>query len=212
MKPRQQGFTLVEIAVVLLIVGLLLGGVLKGQALIDSAKVKNLAQDFRALPAMIHAYQDRFRALPGDDRRARLHLCSGSSECTAQGNGNGVIDGNWNDAADSDAFRLWQHLRLADLASGNSDTANAGYLPQNAVGGRLGVQRGGSLLGIRGSVLTCSGSIPGKLVRQLDLTLDDGDPGTGSMRAGSDNEGTLSAVSAENPLLDDGNYTVCASL
>ena len=79
MKPRQQGFTLVEIAVVLLIVGLLLGGVLKGQALIDSAKVKNLAQDFRALPAMIHAYQDRFRALPGDDRRARLHLCSSGS-------------------------------------------------------------------------------------------------------------------------------------
>ncbi len=212
MKPRQQGFTLVEIAVVLLIVGLLLGGVLKGQALIDSAKVKNLAQDFRAVPAMIHAYQDRFRALPGDDRRARLHLCPGGSECTVQGNGDGVIDGNWHDAADSDAFHLWQHLRLADLSSGNTDTADPGYLPQNAVGGRLGVQRGGSLLGIRGSILTCSSSIPGKLVRQLDLALDDGDPGTGSMRAGSDIDGTLSAVSVENPLLDDSSYTVCASL
>jgi hypothetical protein len=74
------------------------------------------------------------------------------------------------------------------------------------------VQRGGSLLGIRGSVLTCSGSIPGKLVRQLDLALDDGDPGTGSMRAGSDSDGTLSVVSAENPLLDASSYTVCASL
>ena len=136
----------------------------------------------------------------------------GGSECTAQGNGNGVIDGNWDDATDSDAFRLWQHLRLADLASGNSDTGDAGYLPQNAVGGRLGVQRGGSLLGIRGSVLTCSGGIPGKLVRQLDLALDDGDPGTGSMRAGSDSDGTLSVVSAENPLLDASSYTVCASL
>ncbi|HQZ02376.1 MAG TPA: prepilin-type N-terminal cleavage/methylation domain-containing protein [Thauera sp.] len=212
MKPRQQGFTLVEIAVVLLIVGLLLGGVLKGQALIDSAKVKNLAQDFRTLPAMVHAYQDRFRALPGDDARARLHLCPGGGECTAQGNGNGVIDGNWNDAADSDAFRFWQHLRLADLATGSGDTANAGYLPQNAVGGRLGVQRGGALLGIRGGILTCSGSVPGKLVRQLDLALDDGDPGAGSMRAGSDNDGTLSLVSAENPLVDDASYTVCASL
>ena len=66
-KP-QTGFTLVEIAIVLLVVGLLLGGVMKGQALIDSARVKNLAQDLRSVPAMIHAYQDRFRALPGDDR------------------------------------------------------------------------------------------------------------------------------------------------
>ena len=65
-KP-QAGSTLVEIAIVLLVVGLLLGGVMKGQALIDSARVKNLAQDLRSVPAMIHAYQDRFRALPGDD-------------------------------------------------------------------------------------------------------------------------------------------------
>ena len=212
MKPRQQGFTLVEIAVVLLIVGLLLGGVLKGQALIDSAKVKSLAQDFRSLPAMIHAYQDRFRALPGDDKRARLHLCPGSTDCTAPGEGDGMIDGKWDDVTDSDAFRLWQHLRLADLATGSSDTANPGYLPQNAVGGRLGIQRGGSLLGIRGTIMTCSGSIPGKLVRQLDLALDDGDPGTGSMRAGSNNDGTLTLVSTENPLADDTSYTVCASL
>ncbi|ENO89216.1 prepilin-type N-terminal cleavage/methylation domain-containing protein [Thauera linaloolentis] len=212
MKPRQQGFTLVEIAIVLLIVGLLLGGVLKGQELIDSAKVKNLAQDFRTLPTLVHAYQDRFRALPGDDARARLHLCPDSGECTGQGDGNGVIDGNWDDAADSESFRFWQHVRLADLATGSSDTDNAGYLPRNAVGGRLGVQRGGNLLGIRGAILSCSGGIPGKLVRQLDLALDDGDPAAGSMRAGSDSGGSLIIVSTDNPLDDNASYTVCASL
>ena len=53
MKKPQSGFTLVEIAIVLLIVGLLLGGVLKGQELIDSAKAKNLAQDLRNIPAMV---------------------------------------------------------------------------------------------------------------------------------------------------------------
>ena len=77
MKKPQTGFTLVEIAIVLLIVGLLLGGVLKGQELIDSAKAKNLAQDLRSIPAMVHAYQDKFRALPGDDPAAVRHLCSG---------------------------------------------------------------------------------------------------------------------------------------
>ncbi len=50
MKSQQSGFTLVEIAIVLVIIGLLLGGILKGQELINSAKVKNLANDFRVIP------------------------------------------------------------------------------------------------------------------------------------------------------------------
>jgi prepilin-type N-terminal cleavage/methylation domain-containing protein len=50
MRSKQSGFTLVEIAIVLVIIGLLLGGVLKGQELINSAKVKNMiASDFRDL-------------------------------------------------------------------------------------------------------------------------------------------------------------------
>ncbi|MCX7173912.1 MAG: prepilin-type N-terminal cleavage/methylation domain-containing protein, partial [Proteobacteria bacterium] len=47
---KQSGFTLIEIAIVLVIIGLLLGGVLKGQELINSAKVKNFAQDFKSIP------------------------------------------------------------------------------------------------------------------------------------------------------------------
>ena len=70
MKSQQSGFTLVEIAIVLVIIGLLLGGILKGQELINSAKVKNLAQDFKTVPLYIYGYQDRFKALPGDDPRA----------------------------------------------------------------------------------------------------------------------------------------------
>ena len=54
MRPqllRQPGFTLVEIAIVLVIIGLLLGGVLKGQSLIDSARVKNIVQQSTSLSA-----------------------------------------------------------------------------------------------------------------------------------------------------------------
>jgi hypothetical protein len=51
---------------VLVIIGLLLGGVLKGQELINSAKVKNMATDFRNIPLFIYGYQDKFKALPGD--------------------------------------------------------------------------------------------------------------------------------------------------
>ena len=47
MKRNQSGFTLIEIAIVLVIIGLLLGGVLKGQELINSAKVKNLVKAYQ---------------------------------------------------------------------------------------------------------------------------------------------------------------------
>ena len=214
MTSRQTGFTLVEIAVVLVIISLLMGGVLKGQELIDSAKVKNLAQDFRTTPALLHAYQDKFRALPGDDSRGPLHLCPDGSACTSTGNGNAAIDGDWDDddTDDTEAFRFWQHVRLANLATGTADIADAGYLPRNAVGGRVGIQRGGSLLGLTSAHIVCSGNVPGKLVRQLDIALDDGNPASGSVRAGTAGEGGLQLISAGNPLVDGNTYTVCANL
>jgi len=87
-KPMsQRGFTLVEIAIVLVIIGLLLGGVLKGQSLIDSAKVKNVIQQSQSLQAAVNAYQDRFRALPGDDIMATTHVPG----ATGNGNGDGQI-------------------------------------------------------------------------------------------------------------------------
>lgn len=216
MKNHQNGFTLVEIAIVLVIVGLLLGGVLKGQELIDSAKVKNLAQDFRTTPMLIHAYQDKFRALPGDDRRAVAHLCAaGVTDCTTAGDGDGLLGGSWNDDDGSEAARFWQQVRLANLASGPTDTADPGYIPRNAEGGRIGIQRGGAgaPLGLTGSLVMCSAGIGGKLVRQLDETMDDGDPAGGSLRAGTAGEGgALTLVSDATPLADGERYTACLSL
>ena len=80
MKNQQKGFTLVEIAIVLVIIGLLMGGVLKGQELINSAKVKNFANDFRSISSFVYAYQDRFRALPGDDAAVGIFLQRGLDE------------------------------------------------------------------------------------------------------------------------------------
>src|SRR6516164_11396797 len=93
---RQAGFTLVEIAIVLVIIGLLLGGVLKGQELIESAKVKNIGQDFRAISIAVLTYQDKYRALPGDDPKAttRWTGACAATIITTQGAalGNGQID------------------------------------------------------------------------------------------------------------------------
>ncbi|MCX8018182.1 MAG: prepilin-type N-terminal cleavage/methylation domain-containing protein, partial [Rhodocyclaceae bacterium] len=67
---KQSGFTLVEIAIVLVIIGLLLGGVLKGQELINQAKIKNIANDLNGMSAAVYAYQDRYKRFPGDDNGA----------------------------------------------------------------------------------------------------------------------------------------------
>lgn len=207
----QHGFTLVELSIVLLVIGLLLGGVLKGQALIDSARVKNLAQDLRTVPALAHAYQDTYRALPGDDPGAVLHLCGSTPACTRAGNGNGSVDGDWDASTDLESVRFWQHLRLAGITSGSTDLSSPGYLPRNALGGRLGVQRGG-ILGLPGTLAVCSGAIPGSMARALDIALDDGEPSTGSLRTGTQGTSGIIPVSSANPLVDASLYTVCASL
>jgi prepilin-type N-terminal cleavage/methylation domain-containing protein len=212
MKNRQTGFTLVEIAIVLVIIGLLLGGVLKGQELINSAKVKNLANDFRNIPIYIYGYQDRFRALPGDDKNAVAHLSASAPAGTTitAGNGNGVIDGAWNsDAANpTEAYYFWQHVRLAGFAPGPIVVGSDNYLPTNAEGGPIGVTGASNLpiTGLRGTYIICSAGIAGRFAKQLDLMMDDGNTATGSMMTlGS--AGTT-AIATDN--IDDGlTYTVC---
>ena len=141
MRSQQSGFTLVEIAIVLVIIGLLLGGILKGQELINSAKVKNLANDFRVIPTYIYAYQDKFKALPGDDPNVTTHVTGSTAATTpAASQGNGVINGNWNSTTATDeSFLFWQHVRLANLAAGPTDVTDATYVPTNAVSGKIGI-------------------------------------------------------------------------
>ncbi|HEU4707959.1 MAG TPA: prepilin-type N-terminal cleavage/methylation domain-containing protein, partial [Methylophilaceae bacterium] len=113
---KQSGFTLIELAIVLVIIGLLLGGVLKGQELINSAKVKNMASDFRNIQVQVYSYQDKFKALPGDDKAAQTHVGA-----TNNGDGDGVIEGAWSSTTNTDeSFNFWQHIRLAGLATGST--------------------------------------------------------------------------------------------
>jgi prepilin-type N-terminal cleavage/methylation domain-containing protein len=229
MQRNQSGFTLIEIAIVLVIIGLLLGGVLKGQELINSAKVKNLATDFKNIPVFVYGYQDKFKALPGDDANTATHL-TGATVCTPAATagkcmlGNGVIDGNWNDATvASESYVFWQHVRLAGLAPGSTDTTTAAtYLPTNAAGGTIGFQSGTTSVTatpinataaanpIRGSYVICSAGILGKFVKQLDLQMDDGNTATGSMMAGvATAAGTPMTAIATGSIDDATTYTVC---
>lgn len=183
----QQGFTLIELAIVLVIAGLLLAGVMRGQELIANAKVKSLASDFRNIPTYFYGYQDRFRVLPGDDHAADIHV-NGTNATTNGQTQNGLIQGAWNSSTDTDeSFLIWQHLRLAGLATGSTDTASAQYVPRNSEGGQLGVSNVTALTAVTAGAFSsahamCSDAILGRYAAQLDTMLDDGVGNTGAMR------------------------------
>lgn len=227
MKRNQSGFTLIEIAIVLVIIGLLLGGVLKGQELINSARVKNLATDFRNIPVFIYGYQDRFRALPGDDAQVVNHVVGTPCDPAAPllcAPGNGVLDGRWNATAiTEESYLFWQHVRLAAFAPGSTTTGAADYLPTNAAGGTIGIQSGTNILAnspigsggtpIRGSYIICSSGILGRFVTQLDTTMDDGNTATGSMMAGTATAIGTPMVALANAAIDPAaTYTVCMGI
>ena len=213
---KQAGFTLIELAIVLVIIGLLLGGVLRGQELINSAKVKNMARDFQNVQVYIYGYQDKYKALPGDDHSANTHV-NGTN--ATNGTQNGVIEGAWNTATNGDeSCVFWEHVRKAGLAPGStaiSCAANNTYQPRNADGGLIGVQSASTLAtitGMTGAYAICSDAILGKFALQLDTTLDDGDPSTGSVRAiTSGATGAGMNTAAVNAAIN-ATYTVCMTI
>ncbi|MCX7891187.1 MAG: prepilin-type N-terminal cleavage/methylation domain-containing protein [Burkholderiales bacterium] len=189
--PRQTGFTLVEIAIVLVIIGLLLGGILKGQEMITQARIKNMVNDFNGVTSAYFSYQDRYKAVAGDDVNADTRWTSFGAK---KGSGNGIVGGAYDQSPPSDpstinitsasegqeAVNFWWHMRLAGFIPGPTSGPGAATQPTNAVGGLTGVQTGG--LGLT-SLVVCSANIPDKIASAVDTQLDDQKPGTGSMRA-----------------------------
>jgi len=192
---HQAGFTLVEIAIVLVIIGLLLGGILKGQEMITQAKIKNIINDFNGISAAIYSYQDRYRALPGDELSTATVARWGTKAYGGDGNGTfctGACSGTvpaYNGASKAptgagdppEPNLFWLHLRLAGFVPGSTDTASAASTqqPNNATNGILGVQTTG--LGFTSNIV-CSSNLPDKVAIAVDSQMDDGSPQRGTLR------------------------------
>ena len=189
---NHKGFTLVEMAIVLVIIGIILGAVLKGQELINNAKMKRLYNQYREISAATYTYYDRYGKLPGDDNAA---LARGGIWGTAvNGDGNGIINANAAMTTNyvcgavpaeppaGEMCGIWQHLRMANIISG---TTTSGVNPTNAYGGAISAAN--ATIGLAGS--TVSGTwvafqnIPNDVARDLDAAYDDGVYNTGSIQA-----------------------------
>ncbi len=229
MKRTQKGFTLVEIAIVLVIIGLLLGGILKGQEMITQAKIKNVVADFSGISAAYYGYQDRYRAIPGDDPNAATRW-TGAVVSVAPLAGNGQIDGTYNNvcpavvvAASPESCKWWDHLRRAGFVAGSGGTQ-----PFNAVTGLLGVQTGngaspvGPILGTAADgtggfsgLIVCSANLTDKIAIAVDTQMDDGVPISGTVRGllqAAPNPATANPATAAYAETGTNTYLLCRSM
>lgn len=213
---QQSGFTLVEIAIVLVIISLLLGGVLKGTELIENSKVRRSVNDINGVAAAYNAYVDRYRAIPGDDgNRTSLQGRGGLwTDVPSAGNSNGRLEVTRNQVfnAQGEHDEFWQHLKAAGFISGDPKSTSVSALPKNAFGGMIGVTTqvvNASLSGLK----VCLSQVPGKAAMALDNQMDDGDGAKGVMRAtpGNNNGAATNPNNTElaAPYSEDDTYTVC---
>ncbi len=223
-KHSQSGFTLVEIAIVLVIIGLLLGGVLKGQELIENGKIKNAVNDLNGVTAGYNSYIDRFHSLPGDDGGsgagapsvASLQARGGAwTNITTAGNNSGVIQITaaqvFTGLGEGTAF--WQALKAAGFITGNPADALIPALPRNAFNGLTGVGTGVTPTVGAAKFSVCQSQVPGKSARAIDTQLDDGVPNQGNVLATLGVVGANTAPGAAVATYSDDNvYTVCRTL
>ena len=192
MNHGQHGFTLIEIAIVLVIVGLLLGGVVKGQELISNARVRNLVAQQDGVKAAFFALQDRYRALPGDYTAADTNINCGAGPCL-DGNGDGLIEAAAIGAVAHEDILAWHHLSASGLLAATYTMASASTAlpdetntPRNTYAMYMQVGYDANW-GAAGNTtnkhnLKTGSLLPVELLAEVDGKVDDGKPYSGTFQ------------------------------
>lgn len=201
---KQSGFTLVEIAIVLVIIGLLLGGILKGQELITSARVRNIADQNSGVQAAYYGFIDRYRQVPGDWPQENAVLAIPGVE--HGGNASGRLDTFGTDWAE--ALALWEQLSKSGFIQGSytggdapPDATDTDKAPRNAFNGFLMLYRSSDYFDAAAGTptsrlnLILGTGVPVNVLRELDLKVDDGLPATGVLRHAVTSGGTFGTLS-----------------
>jgi prepilin-type N-terminal cleavage/methylation domain-containing protein len=147
-----RGFSLVELSIVLVILGLLTGGILTGQSLIRASELRSLGTQATNVETSLQSFRDKYFAIPGDMRNAVRFwgaqagvttdgvdaTCAAlttpaTTAATCNGNGDGIIGDGW-PIVPHEHFRVWQHLANAGLIEGNYAGVPIGTGSGNAIG------------------------------------------------------------------------------
>jgi type II secretory pathway pseudopilin PulG len=211
----QAGFTLLEIVLLVLLVGLILAGVLKGEEMITSAKVKRVAGQLDEIRAAYLGFEDRFRALPGDYADARAGIDCGAP-CPF-GNGDSRIRANETAVNGSEVHEdllAWTHLSASGFLRGyyrmtsGESASTPTNTPHNAYGAYIGLEFDGGY-GLSGGSrprhnIKSGPMIPVEVAAELDRKTDDGKPYTGQV--------LFSAFAANGaPQPTEGNTSACTT-
>lgn len=212
-SKKENGFTLVELAIVLMIIGLLIGGVLRGQELVKNARVSALIKQVTSYDAAINTFLDSYGAYPGDMSKARARLpgCTDDNSCL-NGDADGMVGGRlapWDNSGytvNTEPVQFWKHLALSHMVTGIDPAASlpawGKTQPYSPFAGGFSVvesyassgSTGGLLLRLHGC-LDCSnvelggtvgdvgGSVSPAVAYQIDRKMDDGIPNSGSVQA-----------------------------
>lgn len=157
----------------LVVIGLILGIVLQGRSLVDSANYKSFRQSLRDYRSAFLTFRDRFDALPGDFADASGRI-DGGLPVGADGDGDGVIEDGPECSADTDeACRAWQHLRAAGMLGGNPDVAGRAASPGHNFGGVVSSFFTGSGTNFPFGNYMLVQSVPAEVARRLDRDEDD---------------------------------------
>lgn len=135
---RRNGFTLIEMSIVLVIIGIIIGGILGGQELLRVNELNRIIVDKDRLGTAIDTFKAKYNALPGDIRNATDYWGTASGGCpngartgtqTCNGNGDGVIGGSWGcgNPANAESLLVFQHLALSGIISGTFTGYSTGY-------------------------------------------------------------------------------------